>query len=377
MGSRNQCHCRECCDMGCGASSASATAPDNTHVVPVTDSDTRRSGMLLDCGSGHTSILWYGLTNHKRPIRQLRRSKLKLPTGGNFKLTDIFIGDPTARDQRIAVFGSALVAEIDEATPTTGQPLVVYVGATGGLREQLELGTVTNEDVEYLRAQLVNQIPQLVLAVVSGEQEASWELSAAHAIYQPLAGTMFPSISQPVEFGLFSGGGSSMQVQESAGGAPHSFGFTTWCKAIDEGLGAPADAWKDQTLWGAWEDSLVALVKQQASKQPKFEGCFVLTAMNHVASTAAGFAETPISAEHMFWSIYSTRSVCFLLQLGQTLLEPGWIASGPWKRMRNNSKHLANYRVTPKHNRNAMKHLRMFRFITQQRVCSLHFVREI
>ena len=197
--------------MGCGASSASATAPDNTGVVPVTDSDTRRSGMLLDCGSGHTSILWYGLTNDKRPIRQLRRSKLKLPTGGNFKLTDIFIGDPTARDQRIAVFGSALVAEIDEATPTTGQPLVVYVGATGGLREQLELGTVTNEDVEYLRAQLVNQIPQLVLAVVSGEQEASWELSAAHAIYQPLAGTMFPSISPPVEFGLFSGGGSSMQ----------------------------------------------------------------------------------------------------------------------------------------------------------------------
>ena len=195
--------------MGCGASSA--TAPDNTQVVQVTVSDTRRSGMLLDCGSGHTSILWYGLTSGNRPIRQLRRSKLKLPTGGNFKLTDIFIGDPAARDQCIAVFGSALVAEIDEATPTTGHPVVVYVGATGGLREQLQLGIVTNEDVEYLRAQLVNQIPQLVLAVVSGEQEASWELSAAHAIYQPLAGIMFPSISPPVEFGLFSGGGSSMQ----------------------------------------------------------------------------------------------------------------------------------------------------------------------
>ena len=97
-------------------------------------------------------------------------------------MTDIFIGDLAARDQCIAVFGSALVAEIDEATPTTGHPVVVYVGATGGLREQLQLGIVTNEDVEYLRAQLANQLPQLVLAVVSGEQEASWELSAAHAI---------------------------------------------------------------------------------------------------------------------------------------------------------------------------------------------------
>ena len=45
-------------------------------------------GMMLDCGSGHSSIIWYSENNGS--IRQLRRSKLRLPEGGNYKITDVF-----------------------------------------------------------------------------------------------------------------------------------------------------------------------------------------------------------------------------------------------------------------------------------------------
>ena len=59
-------------------------------VAPPDDKTTQhaecKSGVLLDCGSGHTSVLWYSQTEGNSQIRQLRRSKLKLPRGGNLKV---------------------------------------------------------------------------------------------------------------------------------------------------------------------------------------------------------------------------------------------------------------------------------------------------
>ena len=51
-----------------------------------------KSGVLLDCGSGHTSVLWYSKTEGDPQIRQLRRSKLKLPRGGNLKVRTGWLG---------------------------------------------------------------------------------------------------------------------------------------------------------------------------------------------------------------------------------------------------------------------------------------------
>ena len=125
------------------------------------------------------------------------------------------------------------------------------MGATGGLRNALAAGDVTAQQLALFQTNLVAGLPSRshnTFSVISGEDEAAWELAAASVIFGPLVPTMFPPLPSqqeaPVRFGLFSGGGSSVQVQEP-GGLPHSFPFPTWWEELDEELGAPVDLWKD------------------------------------------------------------------------------------------------------------------------------------
>jgi hypothetical protein len=76
-----------------------------------------------------------------------------------------------------------------------------------------------------------------------------------------------------------------------------SFPFATWWDEIDEAKGAAIDAWKGPG-WGKWEKSLLQRIENEThfNCRTAFQGCFVLTAMNHVAATAAGFAERPVTA---------------------------------------------------------------------------------
>jgi hypothetical protein len=284
------------------------TAAQVTAVAPAA----QVTGMVLDCGSGHTSILWYG-QGFGAQIKQLRRSKLKLPGGGNFKITDVFgalnADSAVSRNGGLAesakAFAAALCAEIEDARSASSipQPALIFVGATGGLREGLAEGRVREGDVQTFREHLVDGLPSSsnsTFSVITGAEEAGWELAAAHTIYNPHVGSMFPSADgRPVShgtFGLFSGGGSSMQVQEwDQPGL--SFPFGTWCEEIDEAKGAAIDAWQDAAKWGRWEASLLSRIAREETTLPnRFTGHFVLTAMNHVAATAAGFAEVPITA---------------------------------------------------------------------------------
>ena len=262
-------------------------------------------GMVLDCGSGHTSILWYssGADGH---VRQLRRSKLKLPEGGNYKLTDAF--EKGTAWENAAAFADALLAEIADARATAGiaqQPDLVFVGATGGLRNMVGDGQVTLASVREFEASLLSRLARsartVKFSIITGEEEAAWELAAAHLIYSEARGAMFPGTEFRERgsggFGIFSGGGSSMQVQEATG-APLSFPFSTWCGAeMDEALGADTSAWKDRVKWDKWETMLLAKVAAaKASLGQPLRGCFLLTAMCHVAASAAGFAESPTTA---------------------------------------------------------------------------------
>ena len=268
------------------------------------------TGMVLDCGSGHTSVLWYGMSGRNAgKIAQLRRSKLKLPQGGNFKITDCFklFEGHCMIAESTATFADALVAEINDAASSgIPSPGIVFVGATGGLRNMLDDGRLKQTQVSEFKSLLLARLAQsgeheAKFAVITGEQESTWELAAANLIYGHLRQSMFPR-APPRErdrFGLFSGGGSSMQAQE-ARGAPLSFPFSTWCgPEMDEALGAAADAWKDADKWGRWEAELLARIELAKASlvHGQLGGCFVLTAMNHVAATASGFAERPICAD--------------------------------------------------------------------------------
>lgn len=283
-------------------------------------------GIVLDAGSGHTSVLWYSLEPDGAAfkVRQLRRANLKtaFAGGSSYRITDAF---EDQRDECLAdaaaQLADSLRAEIEEGSAAgIPHPVLTIVGATGGLRNQLDSGKVDAKSVTRFESLLVSHLEAsgkrmaTRFFVITGEQEAAWELAAAHIMYGPLQAHMFPvappesraavgagtiSFRGAARFGLFSGGGSSMQIQAN-GGLPLSFPFSTWCSAeMDEALGAAHDAWKVAKAWEQWERSLVASIDAAVAALPagnKVSGCFVLTAMCHVAASAAGFAERPITA---------------------------------------------------------------------------------
>ena len=92
----------------------------------------------------------------------------------------------------------------------------------GGLREALADGRVTEETLARFRSALSDTfatVPRLQLCLLTGEQEGSWEREAAHTVWGRDVSTMFPAgddaagdADEVSAFGLFSGGGQSMQV---------------------------------------------------------------------------------------------------------------------------------------------------------------------
>ena len=81
---------------------------------------------------------------------------------------------------------------------------------------------MTEETLARFRSALSDTfatVPRLQLCLLTGEQEGSWELEAAHTVWGRDVSTMFPAgddaagdADEVSAFGLFSGGGQSMQV---------------------------------------------------------------------------------------------------------------------------------------------------------------------
>ncbi len=289
------------------------------------------TGLIVDCGSGHASTFWYRLSPSSEVV-QLRRSRLRARDDEPFKLAQVLsageagpegAGESTAAAQ-IAYAAAVIQAEIAAATeahpaPDDGSaaqeslawPSLLFVGATGGLREALADGSVDLATVDgfsrALRERFSASIPAVRFACLTGEQEAKWELEAARTIWRPEAESMFPSSSPDdgaapaassaaSSFGVFSGGGQSMQVGMEDG-VLLSWPFSTWCDALDEKKGAAAEAWREGTAWGAWEASLLDRIALERTRAvAPLDGAFLLTAMNQVACVAAGIAERPIRA---------------------------------------------------------------------------------
>lgn len=292
------------------------------------------SAALVDCGSGHTGIHFYSSSDGA--LTQHARASLKHADGGNLPVTDCLTTTANA-DEFIAQLKSVLSHQHDSDGFT---PDILYIGATGGVRSALDKGTITEAQLEAFRAALTSafdgRMRIVKFEVLTGAQEAAWELDAAQAIWGGKASSMFPgeertalkgvvvptrtpdtaittaSISRaptthadlaslsdvtgaPPSIGLFSGGGQSMQLAR-AGSAPLSFPFSTFPPSMEERQGAPADAWLDDAIWGGFTDGLRETISQEATRHGRFDGCFVSTAMNHRAALFTEISETPITA---------------------------------------------------------------------------------
>ena len=254
----------------------------------------------------------------------MAKASIRSADGENLPLTDCLAsGDFTA-------FLDALASALAGERAASGfAPDLLYVGATGGVREAVETGQITPEQVVAFRSALVRAFGggvathRVQFEVLSGEQEATWELEAAQIIWggssnscfpspssaaadseanqkseseSDAAGTSTPTPATTTTIGLFSGGGQSVQLGRP-GFAPLSWPFSTMRDELEEKKGALADAWLDPDKWDRFEASLSSLVKRAAEQQPGlFAGCFVCTAMNHRAALYSEFAERPIRA---------------------------------------------------------------------------------
>lgn len=308
--------------MGCTSSRSSSaaalrpTAEPNLPIAQEQQTPPATTGLVVDCGSGHASVLWYRGEPSPEGVRQCRRSRLQVAgSKGQFKLADELAGgdSPDAVTFNIERACDLLEAEIlaassDDGLPT---PTILFVGATGGLRDALATGSVERDALERFDAAMKARfahIERVRTLCLSGAQEAAWELAAAREIWGREAVTMFPDAEangQYHGFGLFSGGGQSMQCSADqldgiAGeGGCLSWPFSTWSAEMDDGQGAPQEAWRDPVIWGRWEADLSARVNEERARlgtAAPLCGSFVLAAMNEVAAKASGFAEQPISA---------------------------------------------------------------------------------
>jgi hypothetical protein len=272
-------------------------------------------GVVVDCGSGHTSIMFYAMGGKAGPgVRQVKRCWLKHNDGGNLALTDImpsasggaFKGTTLA--SRLDEFIQNLVGMLEQQQHAAGwssssnTSCVLHIGATGGVREKIAQGELGEEDVEIIRdgfeRAFADRMSVVKFEVITGGQEATWEHAAAQIIWGANARKMFPAAAADEttpEVGLFSGGGKSMQLGRR--GSALSFPFSTFPAELEERQGAAPDAWLDPVKWDRFADDLVAKVKKGAADHNElFTGCFVGTAMNHRAAKFTEIAETPITA---------------------------------------------------------------------------------
>ena len=269
------------------------------------------TGAFVDAGSGHSSLICYSHTSSSSgsagTLHQLAKDSIKNASGGNLPLTDVLAsGTP----ESFAEFIDQLRGILDSLHESGFQPTLLYVGATGGLRQAIEKDIISSADVQAFRSALesafsdYHAIREVKLVVLDGTQEATFETDAAQIIWGLHSASMFPLPNQGKQagasersIGIFSGGGQSMQLGR-VGEKPLSFNFSTFYEEFEEKQGAHPDAWLDSAVWGRFEDGLHARIKEEAKRQGSlFTGDFVCTAMNHRAAMYCQFAEKPIRCD--------------------------------------------------------------------------------
>ena len=120
------------------------------------------TGAVVDCGSGHTSITFYGQSGGDAPEELVQRGKtwLKHADGGNLPLTDVVPGTQGGGlsggtlAERVHDFIGALSRALERPLIEGGErerPAILLIGGTGGVRAALDDGTLTDRDVVAMR----------------------------------------------------------------------------------------------------------------------------------------------------------------------------------------------------------------------------------
>tara|TARA_B110000208_G_C11757028_1_gene425534 strand:+ start:153 stop:1298 length:1146 start_codon:yes stop_codon:yes gene_type:complete len=198
---------------------------DDWHIVVRRDPDSHcHSGVVVDCGSGHTSVMFYS-SDETGSVSQVKRAWLKHADGGNLPLTDIFPGakggafQSTTVADRCDEFIENLKGVLKEHHSAEEAPAMdsLFVGATGGMREKMVQGEMGEVEVATIRSVFERSFSDddtaVTFDVLTGAQEAAWEHQAAQILWGGRATVMFPDAAAAAgsaggvvpTIGLFSG----------------------------------------------------------------------------------------------------------------------------------------------------------------------------
>jgi hypothetical protein len=244
---------------------------------------------------------------------QQSRLSIQLPDGSPCRLDRMLATANAKSAEDCIAFLDALELAIPKDVSAASSFLLV--GATGGVRAGLHKGSVSDQALSDFEGAVVARFGgrfegSVSAACISGADEGRWELAAAQAIWGGSESTvqMFGQEDTPSFVGVLSGGGTTMQIG-TADHIPQSYPFTTMWDEMDETKAAPAEAWLDDTIWDAWEGSLLEGISRafaptgvlsKGGETPGFKrlgGCFIGTACNFQAVEGAGFAERAVTAQ--------------------------------------------------------------------------------
>ena len=275
------------------------TAPSTTVKVDSTTVSTN-IGLVADFGSGHATLFCYEIVSPTK-VRQLGRGSL-LSDGKSIKLDRFLTNASTLGLKVLAPVLDAMESAVEEMsvkiteTGVVWTPRFIIAGATGGVRAALSKKSISQADFDVFATAVVARFPQLNATgmIVSGADEGRWELEAARLIWGQDSERMFNNKLEG-GLGLLSGGGSTIQI--GANKVAKSYPISTMWDPMDEGKGAPAEAWRDDAIWAAWERDLLASIDLAASSRSGlFSGQFVGTACMEYAARAAGVDGRPVTA---------------------------------------------------------------------------------
>lgn len=128
------------------------------------------TGVVVDCGSGHSSIISYTYagSSDRGPESLVQCSKTWLKhsgDGGNLSLTDVipgtlgtsFIGESLA--DRVAEFIQVLREALEhppaESPAESAWPDILLIAGTGGMRSAVEEGRLSESEIESIRTIIV------------------------------------------------------------------------------------------------------------------------------------------------------------------------------------------------------------------------------
>jgi len=174
------------------------------------------TAFVIDAGSLHSQVFQF------RDVGG-RTQQAGMPYRLHGDSTSLSLGRDVLATENFTIFFDALDRHLSTVR-SLAQPLKMFIGATNGVRKNIERGEVSQSTIDKFSIAIRGRFgADATFEVLTGEQEAALEYAAATHVFGPL----FAEAGKD-SVKMLAGGGSSVQIVASPG---HSVSLTLETKA--------------------------------------------------------------------------------------------------------------------------------------------------